>query len=508
MIRLPAFHIKLEAEGMIDIVASNGEALLTIDYHKALEFMVHRPLGYPLNIPRVVWKVSELVGILKTMLPKMAVEGLSAEPFRVAWDDMGRYRLYYNPGKVFQDNVNHEEVLIYSLSQFFPDGTEAPANIEELTARCRELTCALKGLGVTEIKQMYSPVAVMEDAGLLEGMYENLPTFVDIPDGCCDYAMEVGGMLDKKREWNECYQTGYFKEGEVWSYDVASCYGWHGSRLRDIRGADIKKSKTYVGDAVYGFLRGDLSIDPSGTYAYCSPIVYPVGDRLTNPVGIIKNAYLTLDQARFIEWSNIGTFKLKDGWFISNPARQKPLANIVRHFHKSREGASPLSSYLLKRAITGIIGRMGEWRRDKSGEYLPGQYFNPVYRSLILTGASLQVGQFLVNYEVKQEELVLVAVDGAWLTRRIPLPLLSGLGQWRCAGTMSLIIAGFNQRYKDKDCDTLLDEIETVPDAVVYPSLDLSMALADQDRLYARYPRTGKELISRRFVSYPVLVGE
>lgn len=505
---MPSFHIGSPAEGIIEITASNGETLVTTDYHRLLEFMVRRPPGYPFEIPRVVWQVNELVGILKTMLPNEAVEGLSTEPYRVNWVDRGRYRLYWNPGKVFQDNVNHDEVLIYSLSQFFPDGTEPPADIKELTTRSRELCCALSGLGVRDIKQMYSPVAVLEDAGLLEGVYGNLATFLDIPDGCCDYAMEVGGMLDKRREWNECYQTGYFKEGEVWAYDISSCYGWHGLRLRDIRGADFKKSKTYVEGATYGFLRGRLYIDPESPYAYCSPIVFPVGERLTNPVGTIKNAYLTLGQVQFIERNGIGSFDLKDGWFISGTSDYKPLAGIVERFYGKREGASPLDSYLMKRAITGIIGRMGEWRRDRTDEYLPGQYFNPVYRAQILTGASLQVGQFLIDQQVKPEELVLVGVDGAWLTRRISLPSQAELGQWRCTGTRRLVIAGFNRRFRGEECDALLHEIEDNPDSVVYPSLDLSMALADQDRMYDRYPRTGKELISRRFVSYPVLVGE
>ena len=500
MNKLPCYHIQTLAEGIVSLECSNGEAIVSSDIREVLSFFVKNPAGCPLSTPRFVWRVSDFYACLRQLLPDFAIKMLDDDNHRAIWDD---YRLYNKPGKMFQVNVNHNEVLIYTLKQHLPDSTPDPTSIDETQALSDRAVEAYASLGVKEIKQCHTPVAILEDAGLLKDTYDNLPTYQGIPDGCLDYAMEVGGMLDTRREWNECYQVGYFPE--LWSADISSCYGYHASKLPSLEGATYKHSKNPVDSANFGFLKGTLTINPEHPFAFCSPIVYPVGNTVSNPVGTIAG-YFSLEQVRFIERSGMGTFVLKDGWWVTAGRGERPLAGIVDKFYKARVGSDPLVSYLLKRAITGVIGRMGEWRKPSGQDYTPGPYFNPVYRSYIMTNASLQVGQFLINQQITPDELVLVGVDGIYTTRRLQLPPASDLGKWRDAGSLRLLMASFNTRFKDDDCDKVLDEIKSDPDTMVYPSLDLSVSRAQIDRRFKRYPKTGRELMKKKYQSEAIIL--
>ncbi|MBU1173220.1 MAG: hypothetical protein KKD44_26950 [Proteobacteria bacterium] len=500
MNNLPCFHIQTLCEGTVSIECSSGDVLVSSNLHEILEFIIRNPSDYAPSTPRLVWRTAELVAHLRPLMPDFAIKMLDNDPHRAIWDE---YRLYHNPGVMFQVNVNHNEVLVYSLKKHLPDGHPTPNNIDELMDYADRLVSDYESIGVNKISQMYSPVAVMEDAGLLKDAYDSLPTFKDIPDGCLDYAMEVSGMLDTRREWNDCYQVGYFPE--LWSADISSCYGYHASKLPNLDGATYKHSKNPVDSANFGFLKGELTINPKHPFAFCSPIVFPVGNTVSNPAGTLQG-HFSLEQVRFIERNGMGTFVLKDGWWITAGKGERPLAGIVDKFYKARVGTSPTASYLLKRAITGIIGRMGEWRRPRGQDYQPGPYFNPVYRAYIMTNASLQVGQFLINHQITPDELVLVGVDGFYSTRHLQLPPVSDLGKWRDAGSLRLLIASFNTRFKDEACDKVLDEIKANPDTMVYPSLDLSVARAQVDRSFKRYPKTGREMLKKNFVSEAIIL--
>ena len=86
------------------------------------------------------------------------------------------------------------------------------------------------------------------------------------------------------------------------------------------------------------------------------------------------------------------------------------------------------------------------------------------------------------------------------------LPPQSGLGRWRDAGKLRMLVASFNARFKDDSCDGVLAEIRNNPDQMVYSSLDLSMARAQSDRYFPYYPKSGRELLAKKYVSEPIIL--
>ena len=502
MANVISYHVAQPAEGIVLVECCDSQTCVTDDYRKLYHFIT-RATGHAL-IPRVVWSLRDTVPILLSLLPEHIRKEVS-ESNRATWEDKGlRYRVYvqcsaHDPSdyKFFSTNVRGAgqasfEVNVYELDQFFPDDRE-PSSIAEVQSCVVELLACFESFGVSGVKALKSPVAVIEESGLLDELYESLPDPAGIPAAVKAWAVEV----DTFAVWQSAFQVGYFSK--VYSYDISSCYPGRAIKLLDLTGAEYRYSRKILADAAYGFLQGKLTINPDHPRAWCSPVVFPVSNYgQTNPVGVIKGKF-TLEQVRYIQQSGLGEFKLSSGWFIFPKSNRQPFADVMQQLYQQRQ-QSLLASQFGKRVIDGIIGRLGEFHDN-----IPTPRTNPVYHALIRTGASLQVGRFLWEKQVKQSDLVLVNTDGFYtLSLLSGVPERADIGEWRYDGTQRLLVLSSQKYRTDESCDYLLDEIRANLDGYRYDSvggINLLTLWNDQERVFKDFPQMGVELLSRVYNS-------
>jgi hypothetical protein len=268
---------------------------------------------------------------------------------------------------------------------------------------------------------------------------------------------------------------------------------------------------------------GDFTVYAEHPLAYYSPFLADRGDgAMVNFVGTRKNYPCTLDEVRCLHNYHLGTFQCKRAWFIKMPASgaRYPFAHAMNGFYALR-GDSPLKSYLLKRAMNGIVGRLLEVRVDGSGNVLEyGDRFNPVYHALITTPTRLRVFEFLASNWLEKEELVHVGVDGVRTTRSISTFHVNiPMGSWRFAGTESAFvlspgaIVSTERNFKKTGYAELLAQCQGHPRARVLGAdrsdpIDLGRLFLTQTRGFLDMPEKASDLLNRSFLSVPPLLGD
>ena len=487
MDKLPTYLITSPDNKTVIAQCSSGKVYVGSDYRAFLQFLVNSA-DSPMEAPRVVWNIADLLAIIKSVVPEWAAESLSGEDHRADWNSDGiHYRIFYQPSKFIGIHAGGwgEEVTFYELDQFYPDNP--PINtLADVVSLSDALVSALASLGVTEITNLKSPVSVIESSGLLDAVYKDMPNPDEIPDGCKEYAE----LADAFGAWMTAYQVGYWKAGERYSYDICSCYPSIAARLVTLDGADYKFSKKML-DGNYGFLKGYLFINPD---LFCPPIVASINEIGANPVGKIKGVF-TLEQVRFIVGRGLGEFTLTDGWFITVNSGFTPLRSAMnRYFERRWEGA--LISFLAKRSIAGIIGRLGEHYRDT-----PTKYTNPVYHATVRNQASLMVGAALIDRGITEDELIRVNTDGFDCTRDLKLTRRSKLGQWRQSDSEPLLVLSSDKSYDGERCMEMVEAIKASPSSSIYGDVDLLSLSGAQDRYFPKFPSSGGELLRNKYKS-------
>ncbi len=501
MAKLASYRVtQLENKGLS--IEGNGKVCVSSDYKVVLPFLVCSSDPHPRELPRCVWNLAELVNCIKSILPKFALVELESEKHRATWEDNGtRYRLFYQPGKFFGVHAGGYgyETDYYELDQFFPDDREM-ASIQDVEQAADELVAAFAALGVKQITNLKSPVAVVETSGLLQTAFKALPPPSDIPGEVKEYAT----LSDTWGAWSSAYQVGYWPKGASFSYDIASCYPSIANKLQSLYGAVYRPSKTMLYGAHWGFVKGTLYINPESSLAWCSPIVAPVGnDMVANPIGKVKGVF-TLGQVKYIERHGMGEFKLEDGWFIFLKSGVLPFVPVMTALFKLRANGGLLSQ-IIKRVIDGLIGRLGEYHGNE-----PTATCNPVYHSLIRNSASLIVGEFLIKNNITQEELIHVNTDGFRTTRQLDLPSQASIGKWRADPSEETIVLSPEMVLEGGRCTPLLDAISKDKRGVSYDingkSVNLMSLAVEQDRYFPKYPASGGELLRGVFNSKPIVV--
>jgi len=498
MSKLLAYRVIQLSDTAALVENGNGDTCVSDDYRKVFKFLIGSGFG-----TRVAWSTRELMDVIRMLLPPGVALEKSGPGYRATWEDDTRYRIYYLPPKLVGVHAGgygqSNEADIYELDQFYPDSPPHDT-IDEVQGLANNLVSEFASLGVDHIVNLKSPVAVIESVGLLDKYYKGIPNNSIVPvnaTGILEYAIDC----DIRGGWTSAHQVGCWAEG-LHSYDITSCYPSIAARLLPLDGCKYQYSKIIPENAVYGFLKGTMCIPPDSPYAHCSPIQAVLGDELiANPVGEFTGTF-SLSEVRFVE-QYLGGFAMKDGWFITHPHGERPMYNVMTDLFKQRLSSSPLRSQIIKRIIDGIIGRLGEYHDNE-----PTEHTNAIYHALIRTEASLMVGRFLVENEVKPDELVSINTDGCKLTRYIPLP--NGgkyLGKWRYEGCESTIVLSPTKVFSGEDCAELLVKIQENPDSTDYDGLNLALLSTEQDRYYNWSPITGRDVVEYRYTSTPLVVG-
>jgi hypothetical protein len=307
-----------------------------------------------------------------------------------------------------------------------------------------------------------------------------------------------------------------------------SAYPNFSAKLYDIRYSTFVKSNKLI-PATYGFLHGKVTIHDD---VKVSPVLYrDENDSMISPVGSWET-YITLDKLNFIKKWGIGEFELYDGWFINFQAPVQPLAIPMRRLFDLRQQGDMVKS-LVKRMAVGTAGKFLERHDDGT----VGKFYNPIYAAQVRTGAMLQLADFIYENQL-QDSMVHVGVDSAMTTKKVNLPVQSGMGTWREENIGATLVMSSgrvyhgNKKPQGLNYDQIIKMIKDHPKDNYYTmglmrpqtlaesiqlndfeglgkmkdtdsSFDLNLLRADQDRIFSRFPSTGKDLINNKYLSKP-----
>ena len=453
----------------------------------------------------VVWSLSDLTTLITSRLPDHIRRQLLIPPFKTRYN---RYKFFLIPDKLFSINKNGAEVTFYDLSQYYPDD-RAPLALSDLQIKANRLSSSLALLDILAPSSLSSPVAIFRDQHQLAQLESQVPTIFDFPESILD-AFEIA-LNCTPREWTTNYQVGHFPD--LYNYDISSAYPYEASNLIDLRDCTFRRSNTLIDSAYYGFLTGSFTVNPDHPLAFCSPFLAPNRDGfLTNFTGTVHDYPCLLEEVRTLYRHEMGSFKLDYGWFISpsNGVRPRfPFKQFMQDMFALR-GEDDLSSYLIKRVMNGVIGKMLETRKDSQGRITDyGDLYNSIYHALCTTGTRLRVFDFIVKNHISNVELVHVGVDGVKATRDVALPASSKMGAWRSSGRDSCFvlspggIVSSSRNFKGIDYETMLTWCLEHPGASsLSPSdFDLRRLFLNQTRDFSALPKTAGSLLHDRFIS-------
>jgi len=463
---------------------------------------------------KVVWRLDQFAEMVLATLPKEVVGRLSEPPHKAFY---GNYRLFHIQGKVFGVSKNGSDADFYDLHQFFPN-EEMPDGVEELQEKANQLQSALEDFGIDSPRSLASPVACFRDHDLLKSMEGGIPHITDLPDEWED-AQEVA-FQTTPRAWISNYKVGHFPR--LWRGDIASAFPAEASNLPDLRECSIEETtdERDLMKAKAGFAIGDFYVDPDHQYSFCSPFMTENEDGVPlNFVGMKRDYPCSLDDIRTLYELKMGKFTLKRGWAINWDKPNYPLRDPMNTLFGLR-GEDPLQSYLLKRVMAGVIGRLLETRRDKDGGLIEfGDNYNPLCHAMITNPVRHKVFHTIVEQGITEWELARICVDGIYSTRRLSFPDTAPMGEWRSEGSEPAFILSAEQiltpgrKLKSTAYDDLLLECASNPTAYLLGNdkddpIDLKTLFLRQNRYFPNLPDTAEDLLLKEYNSSTILLEE
>ncbi len=471
---------------------------------------------------KATWNLDQFVAPILKLVGQSSCKKLASSNHKVK---IGSFTLFYIPKKLFsirlfEDGDNYEATL-YDISQYYPKHDDQDAI--GIAAAGGVLLSSLEKIGIFNPVKLTSPVAIYQDA-ILEHM--DIPNLTNMPGKSLEaasYAYRCAG-----KAWTVAYKIGHFTN--AYDYDLTSAYPSEASQLFSTKYCSYKKANHYIPCHI-AFLKGTVTIN-----APISPIIYRTEDgNLISPVGTWDD-YFTSEEIAFIEKWKLGSFKLKDGWFLTFTAPVKPLELPLQRLYAIRRKSiyDELVDRITKGIGVGIVGKMAERFEDGT----PGKYFNPIWHSLVTSRVRLKVGEFIFANSLTKD-LVHTSVDGVLVTKEVKLPKYSGMGSWRLSSSGSALVVSSGQLfYGDKhpkgiNYEALIAMIKADPNESYYgtkklrpqtlaeaiesddisnigtvkeywTSIDFAPDIHKHDRAFNKLPYTGKDLLKRVYNSNPL----
>lgn len=520
--------------GQVGLRHSAGGVTVSSDAGTLLKFLRYSAS----QTMRVSFDLDEFIAPILRLLPLDILQRLVDRDKSLTYQG---HELFYYPERIFRVGKSR----FYGLLEFWSDPPSDKPSMEQTQGFVAGLMATLGQLNMTPVIKLTSPVAVFQDTDWGRQVFNGIPGRVTVPPK--QHEMLTYASKADKKEWVEGHKVGHFERG-VYDYDVQGCYPAIASRLPDLRDMTLWKSAT-LGDrersALLGVVKGRFTLDPDAEYAHCSPIraaVSNVPDALPgNPLGRLDEDCYCVDEVRFIEDNGIGIFKMRDGWFgeaQEGIEPRLPFKDVMDTLYGMRS-VSSLAGTIAKRTANSIVGKLIETHED--GSYVP--YCNDLYHATILARARIQVAQFLVDHQVTAAELVCVQTDGVKVLKDIPLTS-NGMGSWTNKGSQPVLVLTpykvytGNKKPYQMTYATLMAEIAKNPNAQSYgttnprhitlkqavrdmddvsrvgevversTSIDLITFETEQNRVYSKLPRTGKELLNSQCQSKPIILKE
>lgn len=416
-----AYRSQSNPDGTITIEESTGQTITSHNLDELLDWLLFDYQDKPDHIC-VTWDLAQFVA---PILRKLGIECCQElvethrtklyKPYKIFY----RYRT--ESGGVFGIDKGFKRCTfnVYSLNQFFPEGTPPPETVDDTRHLAWKL---LQSMGSAEIypDRLTSPIAAFLSCQELPvKMDGNLPVTATLAE---EYAFNC-----TSKEWRDCFKVGHWDK--AYDYDITNAYAYAASELLDSRNGGYIYSDSWVPGSSWGFMKGKVTINDG---VKVSPIMCEMPDgSWGTPTGTWET-YLTLDEAIFIkEWA-IGRFIMDDGWFVKFNYKSYPLKEFMQNMYRHRLVADTRTlGEFLKDVANGLVGKLLQINDDGT----VGEYYNPMWHALITSRTRLRVAKFIYENKV-QDNTIAVNTDGCLLDTMIPMKALDlgRMGGWRCSG--------------------------------------------------------------------------
>jgi hypothetical protein len=483
-------------KGKSGIVLSRGyadqlESIIAKNFDQAVEWLT-QDFGEAFS---VCWNLNEITDALFSLLPESQREDIK----KLSKVMVGDTKVFYTgrqlgltltkrlDGNFYQRG----EINLYSLKHWLPGDTTVPTDALKVAKMGETLVEALEQLGLYP-ESLSSPIGAY-CATELDG-YE-MPTLYSFKENWLEAMHYCIGMM--RDEWREVFKVGYWDK--TWDYDLVGAYG---SFMRDLPDTDhcvAKKSKEYQKHD-WAVMKGKAEI-----WADVSPITMMTNDGVKNPKGIIERCF-TSDEINWLERHQAGRFTLEDGWFFQF-ADLHPYREAVDKLFAERKAQEGEASYLVKRIMQGLSGKLDEDRKD--GQW--GDFYNPILSAMTRSRCRIAVADF-IYYNELVDDVIAVNVDGClsegeanydWQEQR--------LGAWRLDASVPALVLGMGEIWRQgkKPMGLTFEEVsgafKAQPDKDLYKikkrELDLKMMAINVDRKFKNFPQTGGEVLKNVYKS-------
>jgi hypothetical protein len=507
-------------EDEVKIENSEGESISSNNLDELINFLC-KDYGFSL---KTFWNLDTGIAPLLSKIPISELKQL-ASPSRSS------ERFFYIPHVLFAIRFDETKSYFYHLEQYY-DGEPEETDVQVIKQKALDLIETLKKMNQYATK-LTSPVAIYESCVM---KHFNLPTILNIPkefEEIIEYSEATIG-----RSWVEAFKVGHWNADEIYSLDIQSAYPAIASNLQDFR-----YSKMFQSDKIperdkadWGFMVGEVEIYENQK---ASPIMYRTKEDMTiNPIGkwdkegIDKPYVLTLDEARWLQKRNAGSFKSYNGYFIKFWSEIRPLAVPMQRLFDQRQ-ISSLAKMLCKREAAGVSGKIIQ--KNELGEV--GKWYNPIWGSIIRTRTRLQCADLIYDNDLF-DPLIHVGTDGILSEKDVPIRNETKMGSWKKNEPTPAFVLSSGRVYtgdkkpqgltydiikrliEDKpnssyysvnikrrqtlsDCLSS-DELSNIGKMKDFPlSLDLALLRLETDRNFKDFPKNGKELLEQKFSSTP-----
>jgi hypothetical protein len=456
---------------LVNLQCSDGRSLQSNDWQELSGFLL-MPCDYAL-----VWNVDRLFGDITSGLSKKQVESLTNKRTGVIFE--GR-KVYFQSSRTLGIN----QIDIYSLNRY---ADKEPDNIQDLLKLAYDVIEAYKALGIMP-ETLSSPVAAFSKQ--LEQI--NYPRVCDLPES-------AWGLIEQTSknawtEWRELYRIGAWQAGEVSDFDVRSCYPALMAHLPDISNAKYFESNNMPDSDEYswGEMIGELTLKADVT-----PFGY---------VGKKDDISITTDQLWLIDKYSWGDFKLKHGYFLKLPRYYRtPFKDIMERLYQTRQNDSPIIAGISKAVANGIGGKLV--LRYDSGDL--SDTYNCVYGRMLTTRASTKVADKIWRMGL-QSSVISVLVDGFLAeTKGLKFNIEDKrMGSWKVNSDSAFIVASLMYEWDSKNTkhpngqyyQDIMENIKKNPRSSIIGD-DVDLCLLQHNKEFTELPKTGGELLSKRYNS-------
>ena len=231
----------------------------------------------------------------------------------------------------------------------------------------------------------------------------------------------------------EAIRYGYTKKG--WYADIASAYPAVIKELYDLRGSTLQEGEGEPPEIEnsYIFIRGLVTIPENVNY-HPLTIKHPVHkDTNIRPVGTFYATYIK-DERDFLK--KVGaTFKEESWTAIITKGEKSVLSKVTDRLIDLRQELIAKGSYAegaVKRQVNSIYGIQYEavemFKEGSDGEpirsgYRGGEFFNPVYATLITARTRLIISEACYQIEKAGGEIIIIMTDSlTWKDNKSDIP--------------------------------------------------------------------------------------